>query len=356
MAEDSGEKTEEPTPHKLREANEKGQVAKSKDLTTALLLIVSFFTLKFTAKTLWENLSVLMNDVFSRIPLPFSQEMALEVLGRALETFLVSMLPFFLVNLVLVLIVESVQTGFVFSLDPLIPKFDKLNPIEGFKKFFSLKQYVELLKSSIKLGITIFIIWGVLKEDFFMVLISQQISIFSVIAFTASLVMKSVIRIGLFYLIIAIFDFFYQRFEFIKSMRMSKKEVKDEYKKLEGDPMVKQRMRDAQRKMAQGRQMGAIPNADVVVTNPTHYAVAIKYLSNNMQAPKVVAKGKRLLALEIKKIAEENFVPIIENKPLAQGLYRFSEVGADIPTQFFRAVAEILAFVYNLKKQKRIRI
>lgn len=356
MAEDSGEKTEEPTPHKLREAREKGQIAKSKDLTTALLLIVSFFVLKATAYKIWENLVVLTYDVFSRIPLEFSKEMAFEVLGRSLEAFLICMLPFFVVNIILILIIESIQTGFVLSLEPLVPKFDKLNPIEGFKKFFSLKQYVELLKSSIKLGITVFIIWGVLKEEFATVIIAQQLNIWAIMAFTGNLIMKTVIRIGIFYLIIAIFDYMYQRFEYIKSMRMSKKEIKDEYKRLEGDPMVKQRMRDAQRKMAQGRQMGAVPSADVVVTNPTHYAIALKYMPDQMKAPKVVAKGKRLMALEIRKIAEENFIPIIENKPLAQGLYRFSEIGADIPLQFFRAVAEILAFVYNLKKQKRIRI
>ena len=141
--------------------------------------------------------------------------------------------------------------------------------------------------------------------------------------------------------------------EYIKSMKMSKKEIKDEYKRLEGDPMIKQRQREAQRQMAQGRQMGAVPSSDVVVTNPVHVAIAIKYKTNSMKAPKLVAKGKRIIAHEIKKIAEENNIPIVENPPLARDLYKYVEIDMEIPPAYYKAVAEILAFVYNLKKKRR---
>jgi len=186
-----------------------------------------------------------------------------------------------------------------------------------------------------------------------MVVIAQQLTLWQIMKFTGSLVMKVVTRVGLFYLFIAFLDYLYQRWEYMKSMRMSKKEIKDEYKRLEGDPIIKQRQKEAQRQMAMGRQMGAVPSADVVVTNPIHLAIAIKYAPNEMNAPLVVAKGKRLVAGTIKNIAEANNIPIVENQPLAQKLFKVTEVDKEIPPEFYKAVAEILAFVYNLKKKRK---
>ena len=174
-------------------------------------------------------------------------------------------------------------------------------------------------------------------------------------AFVGHLVMKVVSRVVLVYFGIAVLDYFYQKYEYIKGLKMSKKEIKDEYKRLEGDPLIKQRQREAQRQMSQGRQAGAVPNADVVVSNPIHLAIAIKYTASDMKAPKVIAKGKRLFANEIKRIASENNIPVIENRQLARGLFEISQVDHEIPPQYYRAVAEILAFVYNLKKRRRVR-
>ncbi len=352
MGEDSGEKTEQPTPHKLREARKKGQVAKSKDLTTALLLLVSFYTLKASAEFIWEKLSSISIEVFYQIPLEFSATIAGYILFEALKVFAACMTPILAMNILTAIIVESLQTGFLISFSSLVPDLNKLNPIEGVKKFFSLKQYVELIKSVVKMSIVVLIIYFAIKNEFYMVILSQQLTLWQTMEFTGNLVMKVITRVGIFYIIIAILDYAYQRYEYIKGLKMSKKEIKDEYKRLEGDPMIKQRQRDAARQMAQGQQIGAVPDSDVIVTNPVHIAIAIRYKPNDMPAPIIVAKGKRLIAMTIKSVAETHRVPIIENPLLARELYGSVTVGGEVPPLFYKAVAEILAFVYNLKKEK----
>jgi flagellar biosynthetic protein FlhB len=352
---DSGDKTEEPTPHKLREARKKGQIAKSKEATSAILIFVSFYTLKANAQPLWTAMEKIMTDTFLYIPVQFNESIAGKLLEDALFTFMKALIPIFAVTFAVAIIVESVQTGFLVSFESIAPKLEKLNPIEGFKRFFSLKQYVDLLKSLIKMFVVIAILIGVIKEDFAMVLISQSLSLWQMMTFTGALVMKVVTRVGLFYLVVAVFDYFYQRFEYMKSMKMSKKEIKDEYKRLEGDPTIKQRQREAARQMSAGRQMGAVPNADVVVTNPIHLAIALAYKPNSMDAPVVLAKGKRLVAQQIRDIATQHNIPIVENPPLAQALFPVVEPDMKIPPQYYKAVAEILAFVYNLKKKKSRR-
>ena len=355
MGEDGGEKTEEPTPHKLREARKKGQIPKSKEITSAFMILISFITFKASAKYMWEQIVKITYRAVDYTAAPFSASLVGGYLKEAVFTFLLVMAPLFAVIVITALVLESMQTGFLVSFEAIAPKFSKLNPIEGAKKFFSLKQYVELLKSLIKITVVVWLIYGVLKERFFIVLLAQQLSLWQVVAYTGELVMDVIIRICIFYIIIALFDYIYQKFEYIKSMRMSKKEIKDEYKRLEGDPMIKQRQRDAARQMSQSRQMGSVPGADVVVTNPVHIAVALKYKPNEMGAPKVIAKGKRLVAAEIKRMAEEFYIPIIENPPLARGLYKDTVADGNIPPQYYKAVAEILAFVYNLKKKRRQR-
>jgi flagellar biosynthetic protein FlhB len=352
MGDDSGEKTEEPTPHKLEEARKKGQVSKSKDFTAAVVLMVSYFSLKIFAPFILVNLQAIVAVSFTHIPHEFNSSIAMMILKQALILFSFSILPLFAVNFFTALIVEYLQVGAVFSFEPLSPSLDKINPIEGFKKLVSMKQFVELFKSILKMAVVGYIIYAVLKDEFIYVLIAQELTILQTVAIASSLMFKIVARVCTVYLIIAIMDLFYQRYEYMKGLKMSKKEIKDEYKQLEGDPLVKQRQRDVQREMASGRQMGSVPDSDVIVTNPTHYAVAIQYVPNQMQAPKVIAKGQRLIALQIKQIAEKHFIPIIENPPMARALYE-TPVGADVPQEYYKAVAEILAFVYNLKKKKK---
>ncbi len=355
MADESGEKNEEPTPHKLREARKKGQIAKGKDITGALLLFVSFFSLQATAMTMWTNLGNLSRFAFEQIPREFSTPVVGKILEEALILFLLTVGPMFAATFAVALIVEALQTGFLITFEPLTPKLEKLNPIEGIKKMFALKQWVELLNSLAKMIVVIWIIYGAIKAKFYLVLESQQMSLWQMMIAVGDIVMTVVIRVGLFYIVLAFIDYFYQRWEYLKQMRMSKKDIKEEYKRLEGDPMIKQRQRDAARALASGRQMGAVPGADVVVTNPVHLAIAIQYKAKEMKAPVVVAKGKRRVAEAIKKIAEENHVPIIENQPLAQAIFKGTPVGGEVPAAYYKAVAEILAFVYNLKKKRKRR-
>lgn len=353
MGEDSGEKTEEPTSHKLQEARKKGQIAKTKEFTAAILFFVSFYMLKSLAGNIWVNLVNLMNYTFEQIPNAFSMQIAGKLLNDALWIFLASIAPIFLVTFGVALVVEAIQTNFLITFETLVPKLEKINPIEGFKRLFTLKQLVELFKSMIKMSIVVYILYGIVKDKINFVITAIHLPLWSVMVGVGDIVMTTVVRVGIFYLLIALFDFFYQRWEYTKSMRMSMKEIKDEYKKLEGDPMIKQRQRDAARALSQGRQMGSVPSADVVVTNPTHIAIAIVYKVNQMKAPMILAKGERLIAQEIKRIAEQHQIPIIENPLLARALYKTTRVGHTIPPEYFKAVAEILAFVYHIKKKRK---
>lgn len=355
MGEDSGEKTEQPTPNKLREARKKGQVTKSKDLTAAFLLVISFYALKFSGVKIWMYMIEMTHKAYFLIPAEFSPSLAGMLLDDVMWTFLKAVMPLFMINFFAAIILEVLQTNFVFSTESISPDLNKLNIIEGVKKLFSLKQVVELFKSLIKMAIVVFLIISAIREDFEMVLVAQQVPLWTSMEFAVDVLFKIILRIGLVYLIIGIFDYFYQKYEYIKGLKMSKKEIKDEYKRMEGDPLIKQRQRDAAREMSQGRQTGAVPGADVVVTNPTHIAVAIAYKPGEMKAPKVLAKGENLIAQTIRDIAEENDIPIIENKPLARALFRKSNIDQEVLPEFYKAVAEILAFVYNLKAKRKRR-
>ncbi|MBH38148.1 flagellar biosynthesis protein FlhB [bacterium] len=355
MGEDSGEKTEEPTPHKLSELRKKGQISKSKDFTSAVIVTVAYLSLKIFAPGIYDRIEEITFVSLEFIAVELTFSVALYLLGQVLITFFYVIVPLLAVNLVVAIIVEFLQVGPIFSIDPLTPNIGKLNPIEGFKKMFALKQLVELFKSILKMGVVIWIIFYVLSEDFILVLLAQELTPTQTLIIAADLMFKIIVRVAIFYLIIAILDLFYQRAQFMKQNKMSKKEIKDEYKRLEGDPLIKQRQRETQMQMSQGRQMGAVPDADVVVTNPVFIAIAIQYKPNKMVAPKIIAKGKRLIASDIRKIAEEHFIPIVENPPLARNLYDSTEAGSDVPPMFYKAVAQILAFVYKLKQKKKLQ-
>lgn len=354
MGEDSSDKTEEPTPSKLRDARKKGQIAKSQEITSAIMLLVSFYSFKLFGPMILNRIASHTTMIFNLIDIEFSQAMVGMLLMEGLKTILLSLAPLLGIVFATVIIIESLQTGFLFSLEALKPKFENLNPINGFKKFFALKQYIELLKSIIKIIAVGAILYITIKEIYPLVTSSQRQPPFSMIALVGKIIIDTVTRVGIVYFILAIFDFFYQRYEFMKSMKMSKKEIKEEYKRLEGDPIIKQRQREAQRAMSQGRQMGQVPGADVVVTNPTHIAVAIKYNPNdNNSIPIVLAKGQRLIAEQIKQIADSHDIPIIENPPVARLLFKKVEIGHYIPQESFKVVAEILAFVFHLKNKDK---
>ncbi len=350
---DSGDKTEEPTPHKLREARKKGQVVKSKEVTTAVLFIASYYVLRASMGHMWENVSDFFKTSFFLISRDIEVAVVLGILNKLVVVLLLSLMPLMLVNVGLAIFSEALQSGFNISFQALQPKLNKINPIEGFKRLFSMKGIVELIKSIAKMGIIFYIMLRAIIPVFPILLHTGELPLLEALSFVGDLCFKVAIRVGMFYAFIALLDYFYQRHEFMKQMKMSKQEVKDEYKKLEGDPLIKQRQRDLAMSLSGGRGKGGAAGADAVVTNPTHIAVALKYDSQLMQAPQVVAKGKMLIAEEIKKTAEENNILIVENKELARELFNGTEVGQEVPPSLYSSVAEILAMVYDIRKRRQ---
>lgn len=354
MAEDTGDKSEEPTPHRLREAREKGQVAKSREITTALLLIFSYMLFRYTGETTWGNLTSMATAILNQIPNAgnFSFSFVGYILLLAARGMLYSLAPIFGLTVFIALVAEAFQTGFVFSVDPLSPKFERINPAEGFKRMFSLQGLVELIKSIIKIVIVFWIAWGAVRDDIPSVVILLNGQPWDAIVLGGNMAYKIAFRVGMFYVAIAILDYLYKRWEYTRNLKMTKQEIKEEYKRLEGDPMIKQRMRELQRQVAYQRMMSAVPQADVVVTNPIHIAVALKYEAHKMKSPQVLAKGERKTAEAIKKLADDSYVPIVENEPLARSIYRTTDVGKQIPGELYQAVAEVLAYVYKIKRTR----
>ncbi|OGI09395.1 MAG: flagellar biosynthesis protein FlhB [Candidatus Margulisbacteria bacterium GWF2_35_9] len=350
---DQGDKTEEPTPHKLREARKKGQVVKSKEITTAMLFFASYYVLKGSIENIWNKVTEYLRTTIAII----GTDLNFIILGRLLKegmmTMLICLAPLMAANLIIAILLESLQTGFNFSTDALKPKLSKINPIEGFKRLVSIKGFVELAKSMAKMFLIVFIMQKTVIPEIPMLLQTGNMPILGAIGKVGEIAFTVAIRVGLFYVFIAILDYFWQRQQFMKQMRMTKQEIKDEYKKLEGDPMVKQRQRDMAMQMSAGRKGGGVAGADAVVTNPTHIAVAIQYDPEIMQSPRVIDKGKMLIAEHIKAIADENQILIVENKELAWELFQTTEIGDEIPPSLFSSVAEILALVYEIRKKRK---
>lgn len=355
MGEDAGDKTEEPTPHRLKQARDKGQVAKSKEITTAFLLLSSYLLLRSMGNLIWQSLSDMMRLIFEQIPNAknFDYAFIANIFIIAGRAFVIALAPIFGITFAVALVAEALQTGFVAAVDPLTPKLEKINPLAGFKRMFSMQGLVELFKSIIKIIIVIWITWEATKDDLPNVIGLINSKPFESLVIGGSIAFNIAIRVGIFYLMIAVLDYFYKRWEYLKGLKMTKQEIKEEYKQLEGDPQIKQRIRDLQRQVAQQRMMSSVPGADVVVTNPTHLAVALKYEVPKMKAPTVLAKGQYIVAQEIKRIAQRHNIPVIENQPLARSIYKSTKVGGEIPQELYQAVAEVLAFVYKIKKEKK---
>lgn len=355
MAEEGGDKSEEPTPHRMREAREKGQIAKSREITTAVLLLLSYYLFRYTGEFMWRELADMAQSIFTQVPAG-ANEFSISFVGYVfligLKAFAYAVFPIFAVAFLAGLIAEVLQTGFVFSMDPLSPKLERLSPFEGFKKLFSIQGLVETVKSILKIVIVFYISWLAIKEDLPYIVTLMDGGAWDALVLGGSIAYKVAIRVGMFYILIAILDYLYRRWEYMRGLKMTRQEIKEEYKRLEGDPQVKQRMRDLQRQAAYQRMMSSVPKADVVVTNPTHVAVALRYDQPKSKAPVLLAKGERKHAEEIRRIAEENEIPIVENEPLARSIYRTTNVGQEIPRQLYQAVAEVLAYIYKRKRER----
>ena len=351
MADDSDDKTEAPTPHKLDKAKEDGQVPRSKELTSLLSLLVGVCVIWFGGEALANRMAALLSG-----GLRFDHSIVNDpnlILGKIIlliKEALFALLPLVSGVMIIALIAPIMLGGLIFSPKSLSLKLEKLNPLPGIKKMFSAQTAAELLKAIMKtvlLGsVAGFYLWHHWPD--MMRLISEapftaMRNALDIIALCALLVTLGIIpMVG--------FDVFWQIHSHIKKLRMSKQDIRDEHKNNEGDPYVKQRIRQMQRAAARRRMMADVPRADVIVTNPTHYSVALQYDENKMSAPRVVAKGSGLIALRIREVGTENRVPILEAPPLARALYRHAEIGQQIPGQLYAAVAEVLAWVWQLKR------
>ena len=351
-----GEKTEEPTSKKLSDARSEGQVAKSKEITNAFELLGFFLLVYFWVSYMGTFFVGNMYDIYSQIPEYIKmydgriQEQTFRALFiQALTRILLIMSPFLLVGLLVSFITNLVQVKWRPTTKPLKPKISKLNPVSGFKRFFSLNSLVELLKSILKIGLVGYVVYSYLRKNMPPLYQFYDLSLNQGIVQVGMLVVNLGVRISLFYMIIAFLDYVYQKIKFKNDMKMTKQEVKDEFKNQEGDPQIKSKQRQRMMEASRRRMMQQLPQADVVITNPTHYAVAIKYDQEVYDAPYVVAKGADYLAQKIKETAKENHIEIVENKPLARMLYANVDVGGVVPPELYQAVAEVLAFVYHLQ-------
>ncbi len=346
------DKTEHATPKKRDDARQKGEVAKSRELTSIAILsagtIYMFFNLKSMTMTLGNNLKM----GFAQIPeVMTSRDFSPAMASDIILDFLILLAPLFLVLMVVAILINLAQTGILFTVEALTPKASKIDPIKGFEKVFSKRSLVELAKSILKIVIVGWVAFSAFKNDIprmVPLLYQENAQIFSVLGeLSFEIMVKSCCVI----LVLAILDYMYQKWEYEQNLMMTKQEVKDEFKQSEGDPMVKSRIRSIQREMARRRMMEEVPKADVIITNPTHLSIALKYKPlEGIKAPLIVAKGANNIAFKIREIAAKHNIPLVENKPLAQNLYKL-ELGTEIPSQFYQAVAEILAYVYGLKKR-----
>lgn len=347
-----GEKTEEPTAKKLEDARKKGQVMRSTEVVTAATLLAFFFMLKifvgFIGNRFMTSFRQTIGFISDYTSEPFTLNTARTIIRGSFWNIIVAAFPIMIVGFVVTNVAIVFQVKWKVTAEPLKPKFDKFNPVTGMKRLFSKDKIMDLFKSIAKVVILAYVVYSYLKNQWPLIYKMYSYTLPQAIAVIGDTVINVGIRISALFAVIALFDLFYQKWKYHQDMMMSKQEVKDEYKNSEGDPKVKSQQKQRMQQASQRRMMQDLPNADVVITNPTHLAVAIKYDKDTNEAPVVVAKGADYLAQKIKDRARENAIEIVENKPLARMLYHNVEIGAEIPPELYQMVAEVLAYVYSL--------
>ena len=350
----AGEKTEKATPKRRQDERKKGNVFQSREIGVVFSLLVSFYGLKLLAPYILRALEWSIRNYFYQAATvdEIITSDAIRYFIQGCGVFAVAAMPLLLVCGAVSVIATLAQTRGLFTMKSAAPKFSRLNPIEGIKKMFSMRGVVELLKSLAKITILGYIIWLQFRDEFWAFPRLMDMEPLQGMAFTANIVLEIAKSAAIVMAFVAAADYFYQWWDYEKNLRMSKQELKEEYKQTEGDPQVKGKIRERQQAQARQRMMQKVPGADVVIRNPTHFAVALKYDPQRSSAPVVVAKGADSLALRIVAVAQENGVFITENKPLARGLYEAVDLDREIPDRFYQPVAEVLAFVYSLKKKE----
>lgn len=350
----AGEKTEKATPKRKQDERKKGNIFQSKELVTVASLLILFSLFKALAPLIATQITGGITKFWT-----LSETMTLLTVENGNALFVQSLIiygictiPMLLAAILVAVVVTFAQTKMMVNTKSMEFKFSRLNPISGLKKLFSMRGLVELLKAIIKISVLGYIIYDVFMKNLPMFPRLFDMEPFQAIAFLGEMSTSLVNAAVIIFAFLAVADYVYQWWDYEKNLRMSKQEIKEEYKQTEGDPQVKGKIKEKQRQMAMSRMMQSVPTADVIVRNPTHFAVAIKYDSEKNRAPVVVAKGMDDLALRIVKVAEEAGVTITENVPLARGLYAAVDIDREIPDQFYQPVAEVLAFVYNLKAKK----
>ncbi|HEO70624.1 MAG TPA: flagellar biosynthesis protein FlhB [Candidatus Hydrogenedentes bacterium] len=350
--ESGGEKTLPASPRKRQRAREEGNIAKSQDLNSAIALLVALAAIRFLGMAMFEHLIEAGRFFFGNLDalLP-----TLDSLSRlSLQAILLMaqcVLPFALIMIVAGLTVNFIQVGVLFTAKPLTPKPDRINPITGFKKFVSIRSFAELVKSLLKLTLVSYLVWLTFRSRAGEFVALMELTPPALVSAIASLVLAAWWRVALAMLVIGVLDYGFQRWQYERDLMMTVQEARRELKELEGDPQLKARIRRVQRQLAAQRMMREVPKADVVITNPTTYAVALRYDMAEMAAPIVVAKGARLVAEKIRNTAVEHDVPIVRKPELARTIYRTIEINHPVPENLFRAVAEVLAYVYEIDRR-----
>jgi flagellar biosynthetic protein FlhB len=358
---DGGEKTEKATPKKRQDARKKGQVLKSAEVSTAVMTITMFLAVMLFGSMILTGMLQSLRVYLGPEMLGSKEEMSPRrisaVFGGAVWELFVGVAPLLAVAFLAGIAVNLVQVGFLFVPSALAPKFSKINPIEGFKRIFSLRSVVELLKAVLKavvVGVIVYQEFQARMVEFpdmmYIAGAGEPSSVYNSGRIIFDIVIGVALRASMALIAVGLADYVYQWFDFEKNLKMSKEEIKQEYKTTEGDPLIKSKRREKQRQISMSRMMQALPKADVVITNPTHYAVALQYDADQSEAPVVLCKGKDFLARKIKQKAAELRIELVENRPVAQALYAGCEIGEMIPGELFAAVAEILAYVYRKKK------
>ncbi len=345
------EKSEQPSGKRLEDARRKGQVATTKELAPIVVLFGGTGMIALWAPTAWRHFQGTSQQWFESIGTFHLTPESLQLYVYSIvDQIFLPLLPFALMIIALAVTAILLQTGPLWVEHALQPKWEKLNPVNGLKKIVSLRGVVEGIKSLLKVGLISIIVYTIVKDDLESVTLLQSMSVGDAFSTIWGIGLKIILWVGAVMLVLAVADFVYQKWQTTQDLKMTKQETKDESKDVEGDPQVRSRRMSLQRERARQRMMQAVPKADVIITNPTHIAVALRYDSATMESPEVVAKGAGVLAENIKKIARHAGVPIIENRSLARGIYRMVKVGQEIPGDLYRAAAEVLAYVYRLRQ------